>query len=155
MYRFLFLFFGLSVVLGFFTALPIPVFGKDPIMVPEKVWRSFEAYYPPQVVNKVYWDKTEMNKETFFIAIFELSKQKTSVYLDTAGYIAEVRTVIESKSFSQGLKQSISQEYAAYKVKEYQQVHYDGNVFWGVLLVKNKEEIHLLYDRSPKLIRKQ
>lgn len=116
--------------------------------IPQAVTTAFAKKYPE--VKNVKWEK----EDDLFEASFDRNKEEVSALFDAAGNVREEETEIEIASLPAPVKNSLSKEYADYKVKEAAKIVSENSTTYEAELKKGKESFDLIFSEDGKLLKK-
>jgi len=116
--------------------------------VPQVVSTAFAKAYPN--VKNVKWEK----EGDAFEAGFDYQKEEMSVVLDAAGKIKEVETEIEFSALPTAVKNSLTKDFADYKIKEAAKIVSENVTTYEAEGKKGKESFDFLFSEDGKLIKK-
>jgi hypothetical protein len=116
--------------------------------IPQAVTAAFAKKYPE--AKSVKWEK----EDGVYEASFDLHKEEISAQFDTAGNLKEVETEIETAALPAPVKNSLSKDYAGYKVKEAAKIVSENSTTYEAELKKGKESFDLIFSEDGKLLKK-
>jgi len=116
--------------------------------VPQTVKTAFQKTYP--TVKSVKWEK----EGDAFEASFDLQKEEMSALFDAAGNLKEVETEIEVGAMPTAVRNSLTREYANYKVREAAKIVSENVTTYEAEMKKGKESFDLIFSADGKLLKK-
>jgi uncharacterized protein with ATP-grasp and redox domains len=115
--------------------------------VPANVKSSLEKNY---AVKDVDWDKEGTNYE----ASFEQNGKDISLLFDASGAVLVTETEIKKDELPQSVLDTLTKDFAAYKIEETAKIETNGKISYEVEVEKGKQNFDLIFDVNGKLLEK-
>lgn len=114
--------------------------------IPTPVMQSFTALYPN--VKDVAWDYNEPNYE----ARFKVRNKGMMLMFDESGSVSEIKNEMPVVELPTLVKSYIENHYRGWHISKALHVRVNEEPFHETYLVKGKEEITLVFDKTAKLL---
>ncbi len=120
------------------------------VIVPGQVKKEFSKRFP--AASKIEWG---LEKAGEYEVEFVMDKKEMSVVMNEKGDLLELETVIKESELPQAVENSLSRDFAGYKIKECEKTDTQGLITYEMVARKNKEKFELIFDTNGKLISKE
>lgn len=143
----------LIALLAMFTTYAVAQEKKEKpekINVPEVVKKGFTSRFPG--VSDLKWG---IEKPGEYEAEFTLNKAEMSALVDEKGNVLEIETEIRESDLPQSVKNTLSKDFATYKIGEVEKNEQKGVTTYEMEAKKGEAAYEIVFDHNGKLLKKE